>query len=300
MGPSLLLSLIVGALVGVAVIAFGVARHGRRDRTAKAAMHDLLERYSSTGAGGTAFTSAAPDHLRVHLATLVAPAGARRRMRQQLALAGRADPDCVERMVRRKLLLLPLGAVFGLIIGMRMGGIAWLALPLGAAAGFWLPDLLVRSEADKRTEALRRALPDALDLMQLCVGSGLGLQAALQQVAETQDGPVAAELGRVLKEMQLGISRSDAFLGLTQRVRQPDLVHFAHAMIQVDRLGIPISAVLDEQAREMRDKRQSAAEEKAQKVSVKILGPLVVCFLPALFLIVIGPAVLRLIRTFTG
>lgn len=218
-------------------------------------------------------------------------------MRRQLAEAGMADADALERLMRRKLLGLLAGLAFGLLIGWRMGGAWWLAVPVAAIGGYFLPEFLVIRAGDQRTEELRRDLPDALDLMQLCVGSGLSLQSALEQVAATQTGPVSAELGRVLQEMQIGSSRMDAFIALTHRVRQPDLLNFAHAIIQVDRLGIPISTVLDEQAREMREKRQASAEEQAQKVSVKILMPLVVCFLPALFLMVIGPAVLRLVST---
>jgi tight adherence protein C len=300
MSQSLLLPIIVGTMIGLAVLIFGVAIRDREGQIAKEATRDLLSHYTTGRRAYAGFEAEGGSRLRLHLAPRIAPASARRRMRQQLAIAGRAEADGVERMVRRKLLFLVLGTALGLLVSMRLGGLGWLALPIGVIGGFYLPDLLIRSAGDKRTDELRKALPDALDLMQLCVGSGLGLQAALQQVADTQDGPVAAELGRVLQEMHLGISRADAFIGLTQRVRQPDLVHFAHAMIQVDRLGISISTVLDEQAKEMREKRQSAAEEKAQKVAVKILGPLVACFLPALFIIVIGPAVLRLIRTFAG
>jgi tight adherence protein C len=221
-------------------------------------------------------------------------------MRRNLALAGRDDPGALERMIRAKLAGLVIGIVLGVLVGLLLGGWWWALLPALAALGLWWPDLRVREAIDRRATAVERSLPDALDLLQLCVGSGLSLQGALAEVARAQDTPVAAEFRRVLQEMRLGVARSDAFLALTRRTRQPDLLRFAHAMIQVDRLGIPVRVVLAEQARDMRERRRVRAREQAQQVSVRILLPLVVCFLPALFVVVLGPALLSIIRTFTG
>ena len=280
----------VGALVCMATLLVAAAIRARGSLRVSADRRNIVARYSSRlGVGQLDHRRSAP------IATRFMPPGMRARMRRQLAVAGLADADSVEQLARRTVAFMITGAGIGVLIGLRTGGLGWLAVPGGLVLGFVLPDARVRSAGDKRTEGLRSSLPDALDLLQLCVASGLGLQAALEQVAKTQDGPVAAELGRVLQEMRLGISRSDAFASLSNRVRQEDLIHFAQAMVQVDRLGVSISSVLDERARDMREKRKSSAEEQAQKVSVKILGPLVACFLPALFLIVIGPAVLRLV-----
>jgi tight adherence protein C len=132
------------------------------------------------------------------------------------------------------------------------------------------------------------------------VEAGLGFQAALGQVATLQDGPVAEEFSRVLREMQLGQSRQDALTALADRTRDEDLLRFIAAMAQVDRLGIPIAAVLREQARDMRARRRDRARERAQKVPVKIMLPVVFCFFPMLIGIVIAPAGMQIARMFSS
>ena len=144
-----------------------------------------------------------------------------------------------------------------------------------------------------------RALPDALDLLDLCVESGLSLQASLARVASTQQGPVAAEFARVLREMKLGLGRSEAFASLGERTTQPDLGRFVTSIQQAEKLGIPVGAVVKEQALAMRSRRQENAREAAQKVPVKILAPLMLCFLPGLFIIILGPAVVNAVNFFT-
>jgi tight adherence protein C len=166
--------------------------------------------------------------------------------------------------------------------------------------GFYPPHVLPANEAGHRTREICLRLPDALDLLNLCVESGLGLQAAFAKVAESKNGPVAQEFGRVLQEMQLGVSRAAAFESMARRTKQQDLQRFVSAMLQVDRLGIPVASVLREQAREMRATRHARAREQAQKVPVKILGPLMICFLPGLFVIVLGPAVINTMSALSG
>jgi tight adherence protein C len=160
-----------------------------------------------------------------------------------------------------------------------------------------VPDLLVVSAGQNRVTAIDAALPDAIDLLSLCVESGLSFEAAASRVSINMDGPVAEEFGAVLGEIQLGKSRAEALESLVNRTKSVGLSRFASAVLQVDRLGIPISSVLQEQASEMRRSRKDYAREQAQKVTVKILAPLMVCLLPAVFIVVIGPA---LVTLFTG
>jgi tight adherence protein C len=206
--------------------------------------------------------------------------------------------DDLRAAVDRKVVYGALGLGLGALFGARVGGAAWLALPVGAVVGYFLPDILAYNRGLKRTEEIQLGLPDALDLLDLCVESGLSLQASLARVAEHQTGPVAAEFGRVLHEMQLGLSRADAFEALARRTKQEDMHRFVAAILQADKLGVPIAAVLKEQAIEMRKKRQARAREQAQKVPVKILGPLLVCFLPGLFVIILGPAIITVADIF--
>ena len=163
-----------------------------------------------------------------------------------------------------------------------------------------MPNLMVSHMADARADRLRRDLPDALDLLTITVEAGLAFDAALNQVARNTTGPLAGEFFRVLQEMQLGLGRSEALKALGERTPVPELRQFVTAMMQADTFGIPIAQVLRVQAKEMRTKRSQLAEERAQKVPIKILFPLIFCVLPALFVVVIGPAALDLARAFVN
>lgn len=224
--------------------------------------------------------------------------GSATRLRRDLAYAGRAGTGALRRIAVMKLLGLVAGTILGLIVAGAVGGVSWIAVPGLAAAGFWTPDLLLVNAIEHRTLAVRRALPDAIDLLNLCVESGLGFQAALGQVAALQEGPVAEELSRVLREMQLGQSRQDALTALADRTKDEDLLRFIAAMAQVERLGIPIASVLREQAKDMRARRRDRARERAQKVPVKIMLPVVFCLFPLLVGIVIAPAAVQIARMF--
>lgn len=179
------------------------------------------------------------------------------------------------------------------IMPLPMGLVLWILLYFG-------PDLWLQNQISQRTKRIGWQLPEALDLLQLCVRAGLGFTSGLQEVAKTQKGAVAAEFSRVLQEMQFGTPRVEAFTALAERTKQPDLIRFSHAMVRADQAGITVSEMLQEQARSMREQRSNLAREKAQQVSVKILFPLMVCFLPGVFIVVLGPAVINAISTLSG
>ena len=130
--------------------------------------------------------------------------------------------------------------------------------------------------------------------------AGLGFDAALAQVARNTKGPLAEEFFRVLQEMQLCTGRSDAMRALADRTDVTDLRGFITAMVQADAFGVPIANVLRIQSREMRIRRTQRAEESAQKVPVKILFPLIFCILPALFIVILGPAVIQIVNSFSN
>jgi tight adherence protein C len=176
------------------------------------------------------------------------------------------------------------GAVFGLIAG--------------ALFGFFLPFGILYDVAARRQQRITRELPDALDLLTLSVEAGLGFDAALAQVAATMPGPLAREIARALHEMQMGMRRADALRALGGRTQVAELRTVSTAVVQAGELGIPIAAVLREQASEMRLKRRQRAEEQAQKVPVKVTVPLILCLFPALFIVVIGPAAINIMHTF--
>lgn len=168
------------------------------------------------------------------------------------------------------------------------------------AAGFFLPDLLTWNAGLKRQEQIQNTLPDALDMLTVSVEAGLGFDAGLSQVSKNTPGPLSGEFFRVLQEMQIGRSRAAAFKSMNERTTVADLRNFVSAIVQADTLGIPIANVLREQAKEMRLKRRQRAEEKAQKIPIKILFPMIFFIFPALFVVIIGPGAITVIRSFSG
>lgn len=221
------------------------------------------------------------------------------RLELSLSVAGLTGPRPLQRVRILKLVGFAGGgalAVFGAsstIMPWPMGIVVWVLLYLG-------PDIWLQNQISQRTKRIGWQLPEALDLLHLCVRAGLGFTSGLQEVARTQKGAVAAEFSRVLQEMQFGTPRVEAFTALAERTRQPDLIRFANAMVRADQAGITVSEMLAEQSRAMRERRTGLAREKAQTVSVKILFPLMLCFLPCVFIVVLGPAVINAISTLSG
>ncbi|MEX0427433.1 type II secretion system F family protein [Nocardioides sp. DS6] len=223
------------------------------------------------------------------------------RIRRKLDLAGNPTGWTVDRVVSGKVMAAGFGAVMGGCLGVIFGvslmtGILMTAI--GAAAGFFSPDLFLYQRAYDRTERLRKELPDAIDLMAISVEAGLGFDAAVQQVARNTEGPLAEEFSRMLREMQLGTGRAEALRGLGERTSLDDLKSFISAMVQADAFGIPIANVLRVQSSEIRVKRRQWAETKAQQVPVKITIPLIFCILPCLFIMIMGPAALQIMGKF--
>jgi tight adherence protein C len=227
------------------------------------------------------------------------PTGQTERIRHKLDLAGSPPRWDTDRVLAFKALgLIGVGA-FGFLMTAVLSKSVLPTIAVGgllSAVGYYAPDLVLYQLAYQRTELIQRTLPDALDLLTISVEAGLGFDAALAQVARNTKGPLADEFFRVLQEMQIGLGRAEAFRALTERTNVADLRNFVTAMIQADVFGIPVANVLRVQAREMRIKRTQRAEERAQKVPVKILFPLIFCILPMLFVVVIGPAAITIIR----
>ena len=217
------------------------------------------------------------------------------RIRRKLDLAGNPRGWDVDRVVSGKVV----GAVAGLVAGVVLAMLFGLSTPTfvvtvvaGLVLGFLAPGLYLYQKAYDRTQQITRDLPDAIDLMTISVESGLGFDAAVQQVARNTEGPVADEFARVLREMQIGQGRSSALRAMAERTDVADLKSFVSAMVQADSFGIPVAQVLRVQSQEMRVKRRQRAEEKAQQVPVKITVPLIFFILPCLFVAVMGPAAL--------
>ena len=222
------------------------------------------------------------------LARRLSPGGVAEKMQQRLDVAGNPATWTVERVLSVKGFGLLVGGAFGALVS--PGAIGIFVVAACAAAGFFLPDVLVYNSGTKRQQAVARSLPDSMDLLTISVEAGLGFDAALSQVARNTDGPLAGEFFRVLQEMQIGKSRADAFRALAERTTVPELRAFVSSLVQADQFGIPVAKVLREQSKELRVKRRQVAEEKAQKVPVTIMVPLVLFIFPVIFIVIMGPA----------
>lgn len=238
-----------------------------------------------------------PGWLRV-LAIRLSPSGITTTLQRRLDLAGNPSTWTPDRILAAKGLGLFLLGGLGGLYGARTIGLLIVGAAVGATAGFLLPDVLLYNAGLKRQDKIQRALPDALDMLTVCVEAGLGFDAALAQVARNTDGPLAADFSRVLQEMQIGKSRSQALRALADRTTVPELRAFVSALVQAGELGITIAQVLREQAKEMRLRRRQRGEEQAQKVPVKILFPLIFCLFPSMFIVIIGPAAIGIVHVF--
>ncbi len=168
----------------------------------------------------------------------------------------------------------------------------------GAAAG--LPSFWLGSAVQRRRTAIQRSLPEALDLLCVAVEAGLSLDGAVQKLSERLPGPLTEELARTLMEMNLGSTREQAWRHLAARVDLPDLRTVTAAIVQAERLGTSLAHVLRIQAGEMRSRRRQRAEERARQVPVKLLFPLVFFIFPAIFVVLLGPAVLYFLKVLGG
>lgn len=220
---------------------------------------------------------------------------------KQVVLAGRPPGWSVPGVITWKLILAITGTLFGLLF-VSVSGSEPFKVVLAVAATvmlFFLPDVMINSRAHDRQQAIMIALPDTLDQMTIAVEAGLGFDSAMAKAARGGEGPLTEELIRVLQDMSIGRTRRESFLQLESRTNSEDLRRFARAVIQADAYGVAIGDVLRVQASEMRTKRRQRAEEQAQKITVKILFPLIFCLLPVMFIVILTPAVLGIVDTFS-
>jgi len=207
----------------------------------------------------------------------------------------------VDRILLAKLMLpLAAGALGLLFVTADPTPLRILMTGIVVVVCFFVPDLLLRSKGQERQAKIALELPDTLDQMTIAVEAGLGFEAAMLRAAKNGRGPFAQELIRTLQDMQVGQSRKDAYLALADRTTVVELRRFLRAVIQADDYGIAVADVLRTQASEMRLKRRQRAEEKAMKIPVKVIFPLMLCILPALFIVLLGPAALDMVKAFRG
>jgi len=226
----------------------------------------------------------------------ITPTGAVRKIRSKLDMAGNPRHIGVTEYIGLKVLsaaiLIPIG-LLGVRAGDLHGATVWLALALVVGIGIWLPDIILQRRIEARQAAIRRSIPDVLDLLVVSVEAGIGFDGAVQKVVEKSTGPLPDELARVLEQVRLGKSRAEALRRMGERTQVPELISFVAAVQQAETLGVSIAKVLRVQADAARERRSQRAREAAAKLPVKLLFPLVFFIFPALFVVILGPGFIR-------
>ena len=192
--------------------------------------------------------------------------------------------------------------VVGLLVGVLFHSPVALALSalIGALIGFYLPPYYIRTKVQARRKEIQLGLPDVMDLLTIAVEAGLGFDAAIQRVTEKFDNALADEFKTVLQEVRLGRPRLEALDEMGRRCGVEDLHNFTQAVIQSEQMGVGLAKILRLQSEEMRRKRRQRAEELAAQASLKMMLPMVGCIFPTLWLILLGPAVLIILKVKAG
>jgi tight adherence protein C len=219
--------------------------------------------------------------------------------RRQLELAGKAQTTDPRVFFGQRLMMSVLmgGGAFAVFAVLSHQSL-WLPLTAGGAAlGYFLPALQLRGQVTRRQQGIIRDLPDALDLMTICVEAGLTFDMAMSKVYEKWDNDLATSFGRVLAEIQLGKTRREALRDMSSRMDVPDVTSFVAAIIQADQLGVSIAKILRVQSDQMRVKRRQRAQEKAQQAPIKMMIPMVFLIFPSIWIVLLGPSIIILIHT---
>ena len=227
------------------------------------------------------------------------PVGYVEKVRQRFVWAGETDPTTVDRFLAVRVVTIALAvlafvAIF--ILGLLpLSGMPKLIVGAAIVGGLVMgPDSVLNKKVESRQHEIQITLPDVLDLLVISVEAGLGFEQALDRVIHSVPGALSEEFSRMLGETRAGANRSDAMRAMDDRCNVPELRSFVMAIIQADTFGVSIGRVLRSQSEEIRIKRRQLAEEQAQKAPVKMMIPMVFCIFPALFAVVLGPAILQI------
>jgi len=191
-------------------------------------------------------------------------------------------------------------AGLGLGLILLLLGLNFLLVILAMSFGFYVPELLLSSRIKRRQDEIRKAMPDALDLLTICVEAGLGFDGAMAKVNEKWNNELGLTFGRVIREIQLGKTRREALRDMAERLGLSEMTSFVAAIIQSEQLGVSMAKVLHIQADQMRIRRRQLAEEKAHQAPIKMLFPMGLLIFPSIMIVLMGPAALILISSDLG
>jgi tight adherence protein C len=237
----------------------------------------------------------------IGLARRYTPVGYVEKTKKKLLVSGKFDPVDHDRFLAMRVVTIALIPVvlfvFFVVLnlhgktGLLVAALSVLFLVLG-------PDAVLNRKVQERQDNIRRALPDILDLLTISVEAGLGFEQALDRTVKAVPGPLSDEFTRMLNEVRAGSTRAAAMRAIDDRTDVLEVRSFILAILQADTFGVSIGRILRSQADEMRVKRRQMAQERAQKAPVKMLLPMVFCVFPALFVVVLGPAVINIFHSF--
>ena len=236
-----------------------------------------------------------------NLLLAVVPFSREEELQKRVMEAGRpGNLTAREWMVLKVLLAFGLGFVFWWLVHQtgRPQWQSWVSALPGFMLGWMGVEMILSGRSRRRRDEVQRSLPDMLDLLTVSVEAGLGFEGALMKIVEKSDGLLADEFLTVLRETKMGKSRRDALKDMAERLNVDTLSNFIGSVIMAEQLGVSIGNVLRIQSNEMRQKKRQKAEEKAMKAPIKMLIPLVLFIFPAIFVILLGPAVIQLMEIF--
>ena len=299
----------VGVFV-ILIISVSLVVVGMRDRSDVSPLEDRLAEYAARGEDVTLeeieLSQPITERVLIPFARAVGdfaerftPQKAFEQTKQKLELAG--NPTGLDPTLFWASRFIVAFVVAGLLILVfTLGSMQWswgrklMMLAGFSIVGFFVPQLLLQSRINNRQDEIRKAMPDALDLLTICVQAGLGFDAAMSKVADKWDDELADEFNKVLREIRLGKVRKEALRNMSDRIGISEITSFVAAIIQSEQLGVSMAKVLSIQSDQMRTRRRQIAEEKAQKAPIKMLFPMALLIFPSLLIILLGPAGLQI------
>ncbi len=313
-----MVSTIILIVIGLAVLggAIMLIVIGMRDRSSDDSLQERLAEFAQSGRQATLeeIELSQPLSERIifplarrigELVSRFTPQNALQSTARKLELAG--NPKGLEPATFWALRIILSIAIAGFLLFIfSVGSMQWtlsrkvLIMATFVGLGFYVPEMLITSRIQRRQKAVRKAMPDALDLLTICVEAGLGFDGAMQKVSEKWDNELSWAFARVIREIQLGKLRREALRDMSDRIGIAEMTSFVAAIIQSEQLGVSMAKVLRIQADQMRIRRRQLAEEQAHKAPVKMLIPMALLIFPSICIILMTPAVLMMMGSTLG
>lgn len=309
MGITIIVIIALVILIAAVVLVFVGVRDSQRDDPLQTRLAEFAARGETASLEEIELSQPISDRIIMPLARKLGeialrftPQNALQTTAQKIEMAGNPrglDPTIF--WASRFIIALGVGALLTFLFTMGPAGWNWLrktvVIIFFVLIGFYIPELLLTSKIQRRQKEVRKAMPDALDLLTICVEAGLGFDGAMQKVSEKWDNELSLAFGRALREIQLGKLRREALKDMSDRLGVPEMTSFVAAVIQSEQLGVSLAKVLRIQSDQMRVKRRQLAEELAHKAPIKMLIPMAILIFPSICIVLMTPAFLMLMHS---